>query len=314
MNSHWRVCRLDRGWSTLLAADGSTARVRNIGADVAVGDWVEVSPDGERVDRVLDRRSALTRRASFEGARAESHTLAANIDYVFLLHAANAEINPRRIERELVLAFDSGAQPVVVLTKCDLADGTLPRSCEELCGADLGVPVHHTSAMSGQGVADVMRYADGGKTIAVLGASGVGKSTLVNRMVGREVQRTGDVREHDQRGRHTTVAAELVELPNGGWFIDTPGVRAVSLWTDGSGIRKAFADVFALADECRFSDCKHEEEPDCAVRAAVASGALSNDRLNALKRLQSEQEALADEQKAREKAEDRRGFRRRRPR
>ena len=302
---------MDRGWSTLLASDGSVKRVRNIGADVAVGDWVEVSRDGERVERVLERRSALTRRASFEGARAESHTLAANIDFVFLLHAANAEINPRRVERELVLAFDSGALPVVILTKCDLAEGDLPNNCTDLCGADLGVPMHHTSAMTGAGVSEVMRYADGGKTIAVLGASGVGKSTLVNRMVGREVQRTGDVRENDQRGRHTTVAAELVELPNGGWFIDTPGVRAVSLWTDGSGIKKAFADVFALADKCRFGDCQHEEEPDCAVRGAVDSGDLSRDRLNALKRLQSEQQALADEQRAKEKAEDRRGFRRR---
>ena len=311
MNGHWRVSRLDRGWSTLLSADGAVTRVRNIGADVAVGDWVDISSDGERVERVLERRSALTRRASFEGARAESHTLAANIDFVFLLHAANAEINPRRVERELVLAFDSGAQPVVVLTKCDLADGDLPNNCTDLCGADLGVSVHHTSAMTGAGVREVMHYADDGKTIAVLGASGVGKSTLVNRMVGREVQRTGDVRENDQRGRHTTVAAELVELPNGGWFIDTPGVRAVSLWTDGSGIKKAFADVFALADQCRFSDCHHEEEPDCAVRAAVEAGTLSGDRLNALKRLQSEQVALADEQRAKEKAEDRRGFRRR---
>ena len=123
MKGPWRVCRLDRGWSTLLAADGSTTRVRNIGADVAVGDWVQISPDGERVDAVLERQSALTRRASFEGARAESHTLAANIDHVLLLHAVNSEINPRRVERELVLAYDSGATPVIVLTKCDLADG-----------------------------------------------------------------------------------------------------------------------------------------------------------------------------------------------
>lgn len=312
MNEPWRVCRLDRGWSTLLAADGSTTRVRNIGADVAVGDWVQISPDGERVDAVLERNSALTRRASFEGARAESHTLAANIDYVLLLHAVNAEINPRRVERELVLAYDSGAIPVIVLTKCDLADGPPPTDSRQLLGADLEVPLHLTSAVTGEGIDELMKYAEGGKTIAVLGASGVGKSTLVNRMVGREVQRTADVRESDQRGRHTTVAAELVSLPNGGWFIDTPGVRAVSLWTDGSGIRKTFADVFALADQCRFSDCVHEDEPDCAVRDAVASGAMSSARVVAMKRLQAEQHALAEEQREREKSEDRRGFRRRR--
>lgn len=312
MNGPWRVCRLDRGWSTLLAADGSTTRVRNIGADVAVGDWVQISPDGERVDAVLERNSALTRRASFEGARAESHTLAANIDYVLLLHAVNSEINPRRVERELVLAYDSGAIPVIVLTKCDLADGPPPTDSRQLLGADLEVPLHLTSAVTGEGIDELMKYAESGKTIAVLGASGVGKSTLVNRMVGREVQRTADVRESDQRGRHTTVAAELVSLPNGGWFIDTPGVRAVSLWTDGSGIRKAFADVFALADQCRFSDCVHEDEPDCAVRDAVASGAMSSARVVAMKRLQAEQHALAEEQREREKSEDRRGFRRRR--
>ena len=312
MNSPWRVSRLDRGWSTLLATDGSTTRVRNIGADVAVGDLVEISPDGERVEKVLERRSALVRRASFEGARAESHTLAANIDYVFLLHAANGEINPRRIERELVLAFDSGAQPVIVLTKCDLVDQVIPATSQSLLGAEIDVPVHQTSAVSGEGVDAILQYASGGKTVAVFGASGVGKSTLVNRMVGREVQRTADVRESDQRGRHTTVAAELVALPNGGWFIDTPGVRAVSLWTDGSGIRKAFADVFELAEQCRFGDCKHEDEPDCAVQEAISKGALAQVRLAALKRLQHEQAALVDEQRAREKAEDRRGFRRRR--
>ena len=310
MENHWRVTRLDRGWSTLRSDDGSTTRVRNIGADVAVGDWVSVSSDGERVERVEERRSALVRRASFEGARGESHTLAANIDFVFLLHPANAEINPRRVERELVLAFDSGAQPVLVLTKSDLAEGPVPTSVQEICGADLDVPLHLTSARTGEGVDDVMRYAEGGKTIAVLGASGVGKSTLVNKMVGEEVQRTGDVRESDQRGRHTTVAAELVQLPNGGWFIDTPGVRAVSLWTDGSGIRKAFADVYEIAERCRFGDCNHEDEPDCAVREAIGAGGLDAGRLTAMKRLLSEQAALEQEQRENEKVKNRRGFRR----
>jgi len=287
-------------------------RVRNIGADVAVGDWVVASADNERVEHVIERRSAFTRRASFDGMRAVSHTLAANIDVVFLVHALGSPPSPRRLERELVLAFDSGAVPVVVLTKTDLVDDAEPgRSA--LAEVSLGVPVLLASGISGDGIEEISRYAEGNRTLTFLGASGVGKSTLVNALVGNQRQATFAVREGDQRGRHTTVAAELVPLPGEGWLIDTPGVRALSLWLSGNGIERAFADVFELMDHCRFRDCKHDQEPGCAVQAAIGAGTLDAVRLHSLERLIEEEAALEEEQRAHDKAADKRAGGRTRP-
>lgn len=286
-------------------ATSDPLRVRNIGADVAVGDWVVPSEDGERVEHVLPRRSAFTRRASFDGMRAVSHTLAANIDVVFLVHSLGAPPSPRRLERELVLAFDSGAEPIVVLTKTDLVDDPEPTRAA-LAEVSLSVPVLLASGVTGDGLAAVRSYADGNRTLTFLGASGVGKSTLVNALVGDERQATSAVREGDQRGRHTTVAAELLPLPGEGWLIDTPGVRALSLWLSGHGIERAFADVFDLMDHCRFRDCKHDQEPGCAVRAAIADGSLDEVRLQSLERLIEEEAALEEEQRAHERAADKR--------
>jgi ribosome biogenesis GTPase len=310
----WRVKRLDRGWSTLLAPDGSELRVRNIGKEVAVGDYVTVDTDDERVATVLPRKSALIRRASFEGARATSHIVAANIDTIFLLHAASTGVNPRRLERELILAFDSGAKPVVLLTKSDAVDDeTMQHQIGLVREVAPDVPVHGLSSRELNTLGVLAQYTSNGETIVLLGASGVGKSTLVNALVGSRVQSVGEVREGDQRGRHTTVAADLIELPQGGWLIDTPGLRAVSLWTSGHGIEKAFADVFTLSESCRFRDCKHTDEPDCAVRTAVADGRLSQARLTSMERLIAEEAALEDEQREKEKATDRRGVRKIRP-
>jgi ribosome biogenesis GTPase len=307
----WRVRRLDRGWSTLLGADGAEARVRNIGAEVAVGDYVTIDTLGERVEEVLPRRSALVRRASFEGARAVSHVVAANLDTVFLLHAVTAGVNPRRLERELVLAFDSGATPVVLLTKADLADrAAIEHQIHVVTSVAPDLAVHAVSSRQAETLEVLRPYIYGDRTIALLGASGVGKSTMVNALVGERVQRVGDVREGDQRGRHTTVAAELVALPSGGWLIDTPGLRAVSLWTSGGGIERAFADIFALSEKCRFRDCKHADEPGCAVQEAIAAGALPEVRLRSMERLIAEEAAVEEEQRERERAADRRGHRR----
>ncbi|MFT3851626.1 MAG: ribosome small subunit-dependent GTPase A [Ilumatobacteraceae bacterium] len=297
----------------LVDFDDELLRVRNIGADVAVGDFVVVDADVERVQRVLPRHSAFVRRASFEGNRAAAHTIAANIDVVMLVHSLASPPNQRRLERELVLGFDSGANPVVVLTKSDVVDDPADtvRSLEEVAP---GVPVLVASGISGEGVDALRGYADGNATIALLGASGVGKSTLINALLGRPRQRTADVRAGDQRGRHTTTAAELVRLPGAGWLIDTPGVRAVSLWSSGRGIEWAFADIFDLMDHCRFRDCKHEDEPGCAVHAAIEAGTLDPSRLDSLKRLVAEEAALEDEQREQDRALDRRGARRPRPR
>ena len=299
-----RISRLDRGWSTVLGEE-APQRIRNIGADVAVGDWVVPSADGERVEHVLERRSAFVRRASFEGARAEADTLAANIDVVFLTHSVGSPPNQRRLERELVLAFDSGADPVVVLTKADLVEDPTDAR-RQVAEVAVGVPLVVTSGRRGDGIEELRSFAAGNRTLAFLGTSGAGKSTLVNALLGAAVQATSAVREGDQRGRHTTVAAELLPLDQEGWLIDTPGIRALSLWLSGQGIERAFADVFELTEQCRFRDCKHDQEPGCAVQAAIADGRLDPARFASLERLVAEEVALEAEQRAREKAADRR--------
>lgn len=293
------------------ADDSDPLRTRNLYVDVAIGDWVVPSSDDEQVEHVVERTSAFIRRASFDGDRFEADTLAANIDVVFLVHALGSPPNQRRLERELVLAFDSGATPVVVLTKADLVDDAEPAR-QELADVALGVPVLVASGIRGTGIDPIRAYAAGNRTLAFLGASGVGKSTLVNSLLDDEIMDTGEVRAGDQRGRHTTVAAQLLRLPGEGWLIDTPGVRAVSLWLSGDGIERAFADVFTLMDDCRFRDCKHDREPGCAVQAAVADGRLDPARLDSLERLVAEEAALEAEQERFVRRSDRRGFRPRR--
>jgi ribosome biogenesis GTPase len=302
-----RVRRIDRGLSTFLCvqlggmSESTTLderRVRNLRANVAVGDWIVVAPDGERIVGIVPPRSCLVRRASSDDGRAESQRIAANLSVVFLVHALDAPPNRRRLERELVLAFDSGADPVVVLTKSDsisAADASTTRSA--LSQLSLGVPVHVVSSVTGDGLDALRSLVRDGATAAVLGASGVGKSTLVNALTGTNSQETGPVRRGDSRGRHTTTAVELIPLPDHGWLIDTPGLRAVGLWTSGHGIERVFSDIFALAEACRFRDCKHENEPGCAVRAAIAGGRLEAVRLDSMRRLVAEEAALEREQR-----------------
>ena len=298
-----RVARIDRGWATVWLGDDQSVRLSTTGgaaADgaVAVGDWVVVDDSGERAAAVLPRHSALTRRAPDGSAAAQ--VLGANVDVVALCHALPAAPNPRRLERELVVGFDSGATPVVLLTKADRSDD--PEAVRAAVAAiDPAVAVVTVSARSGEGLAALLALTSDHRTLALLGSSGVGKSTLVNVLVGTDVQRTGALRAGDGKGRHTTTAAELVRLPSGGLLLDTPGLRAVALWSDGSGLAQAFADVVAVAEGCWFANCTHSHEPDCAVREAVAEGRLDAARVTSWQHLSAELATLKEERAVRER-------------
>ncbi len=261
----------------------------NAVAHPAVGDWVAVRmPTGEGralVHAVLPRRSKFSRKTA--GLRTDEQVVAANVDTLFLVSGLDGDFNPRRIERYLAAAWDSGAQPVVVLNKLDTCAD--PEACLlEIGAVAMGVPVHRVSALLGSGCEDLLAYLRPGKTVSLLGSSGVGKSTLINRLLGREVQRTGGVREGDDRGRHTTTHRELFAAPSGGLLIDTPGMREIQLWEADQGIESAFGDLEELAESCRFSDCKHDGEPGCAVQAALSAGQLTADRLESYRKLQKE--------------------------
>jgi ribosome biogenesis GTPase len=293
-----RVARIDRKWCTVWRPAGEPLRLP-APEDLAVGDWVLLALDDERIAGRVPRHSALARKDP--GGSPVPQVIAANVDYVFCVHGLRSDPNQRRLERELVIAFESGAEPVVVLTKGDLSDD--PTAAVALAeDVALGVPVHVVSARTGEGLAALNAYTAGHRTIALLGASGAGKSTLVNALTGSESLRTGEVRAFDGKGRHTTTASELVRLPDGGLFIDTPGLRAIALWSEGAGLDEAFGDVTSLAERCRFRDCQHDAEPGCAVREAVETGTLPAGRLRSWRVLHAELEALRDEQAEHERA------------
>jgi len=255
----------------------------------AVGDWVALKPrPGEeraQVHAVLPRKSAFVRKAA--GSTTEPQVLAANVDTVFLVAGLDHDFNPRRIERALVLAWESGASPVVLLNKADLG-GDLEALRLEMEAAAPGVPVHVVSGRRGDGMDALEPYLAPGRTVALLGSSGVGKSTLVNRLLGEDRQPTAEVRPHDQRGRHTTTYGELIVLPEGAVLVDTPGLREIQLWATEEGLAGAFEDVARVARGCRFRDCRHRGEPGCAVQEAVAAGELAPERLESHRKLEAE--------------------------
>jgi ribosome biogenesis GTPase len=257
--------------------------------DVAVGDWVGLS-DG-LVRGVLPRRSAIVRTAA--GLTTTAQTLAANVDVAFVVSSLGPDLEPRRIERYLVTIWESGATPEIVLTKADRLDDPWPLVAEVEAVA-LGVPVHVVSGVSGQGCEALRERIKDTATAVLIGSSGVGKSTLVNRWLGEEVMTTHETREDDDEGRHTTTHRQLLLLPGGGMVIDTPGLRELQLWDVGAaGLDATFADVEELAADCRFGDCTHNHEPDCAVLAAVESGELAGERLHSWRKLQRELLAIA---------------------
>ena len=256
----------------------------------AVGDWAVVSihPDSgfARIHSLLPRRTALRRKLSNERVFAPQ-VVAANIDTVFIATSANRDFNPRRIERLLTLVWESKAQPVLLLTKCDLVDDPDPL-VDRARGVAWGTPVHPLSAHAGIGLDVLQDYVAGGQTIVLLGTSGVGKSTLSNHLVGEQRMYVQAVRADDDRGRHTTTSRHLLPLPGGGAIIDTPGLRAVALWAADEGLQSTFGDIEEFAGACRFGDCAHKGEPGCSVEAAVERGLIEPDRLAAYFKLQRE--------------------------
>jgi ribosome biogenesis GTPase len=266
----------------------------------AVGDWVAVRkrPEEDRgvIMGVLPRRSAFTRRAA--GEVTGEQVVAANVDIVFVAMGLDRDYNVRRLERYLVMARESGASPVILLTKPDLCPD-LSAHLREVTSLAGDVVVHVVNAKLGEGLEQLRGDLGPGKTAALLGSSGVGKSTIINRLVGADVRRTGEVRASDSRGRHTTMHRELVVLPGGGLIIDTPGMRELQLWDASDSVRETFDEIEALAPGCYFSDCRHRDEPRCAVKAAVAEGQVSADRLESYIKVQEELAGLARQQEER---------------
>jgi ribosome biogenesis GTPase / thiamine phosphate phosphatase len=289
-----RVGRVDRGRFQLLTAHDAIAIATTGVSPVCVGDWCTVvgapGPDDVvtyALHQILPRRTALVRQSS--GSRVESQALAANIDTVMVVVPLDRPVSRRQIERFLALAWDSGAQPVLVLTKADVVDDDVVREAvTEVTTVSGELPVLIASVVTGVGMDPVAALVTRGTTVALLGTSGSGKSSLVNALMGADVVQTGDVREGDSKGRHTTTWRELVLVPNGGALIDTPGLRELGMWVDEEGIDAAFADVTDLAAGCRFNDCAHLSEPCCAVLAAIEEGSLPAERLESYRKLLGE--------------------------
>jgi ribosome biogenesis GTPase len=290
-----RIVRVDRTGCLAVVASG-LCRVETSGLltrraycpDPATGDWVAIveSPSASEVVAVLPRRSAITRRAPEDRSYADQ-VLAANVDLLAVISPLDRPSSANRIERMLVLAWESGARPVVVLSKADVADD-LDGAYAEAESAAQGLPLIVTSSATGEGATQLAALVSGGETLALLGPSGAGKSSLVNLLVGDERQNTGVVRDADRRGRHTTTSRELVPVPGGGVLLDTPGLRSVGLLDAAEGLSATFGDLESIAAQCRFSDCAHHGEPGCNVQAAIADGRLERRRFENYEKLQRE--------------------------
>ncbi len=318
-----RVTRTDAGHVRLTADRGEVRMLGPAGVPLVAGDWVLLDgdpPDGTGADdrartataagfpailEVLPRRTELVR--GFGRRSAARQVLAANVDVVLVVVSLASAPSPARLDRMLAVAWDSGAQPVVVLTKADLSR-TAESERDEVAETALAAPVLLTSTADGRGLDELRGHLRPGRTSALLGVSGAGKSSLLNALAGTDVARVADV-GHTGKGRHTTVARQLVLLPGLGPLVDTPGLRGVQLWESDEGLERAFADVAELAGRCRFRDCRHVDEPGCAVTAAVAAGTLSARRVASHAKLEREVAWLRDRYDARLRAEQRRRWR-----
>jgi ribosome biogenesis GTPase len=288
----WRVAgEFGECWAE---ASGKLRLAADEGADwPAVGDWVVVEAPGADatavIQEVLPRRSKFVRKSA--GRKIEQQVIAANVDTALLVSALDGDFNPRRVERYLAQCWESGARPVIVLNKADACEDARGKAAE-MERVAISTAVCVLSARTGQGFGELEEFLRPGHTVVLLGSSGVGKSTIANRLLGEAVQEVRPVRESDSRGRHTTTTRELFILASGAVLMDTPGLREMQLWDAERGVAQTFADIDSLAAQCRFGDCRHEGEPGCAVMAAVGEGALDAARLENRRKLLREQEFL----------------------
>jgi ribosome biogenesis GTPase / thiamine phosphate phosphatase len=273
----------------------------------AVGDWVAVRTSSDSrtgtIEAILPRRSTFSRKVA--GDLTEEQVVASNIDVVFLVMGLDRDYNPRRLERYLLLAFESGARPVVLLTKSDLVDD-VEAPLDEIRALAPTIPVHATSARQDLGLDVILEQLGRGQTGALLGSSGVGKSTLINRLTGNDALRTREVRASDSRGRHTTRHRQLIVLPGRGVLIDTPGMRELQMWDIAEAVEETFDDIEQLANDCHFTNCRHAGEPRCAVVLAVQEGRLAADRLANYLKLQDEIRDLDARKDVRARIEEKR--------
>ena len=288
----WRIAgHFGECWAE---ASGKLRLAAEEGADwPAVGDWVVAELHRAEstgvIQEVLPRRSKFVRKSP--GKKLEEQVIAANVDTALLVSALDGDFNPRRVERYLAQCWESGARPVIVLNKADVCEEARGKAAE-MERVAIGTAVCVVSAITGQGFTELEEFLLPGQTLVLVGSSGVGKSTIANRLLGQEVQEVRPVRESDSRGRHTTTARELFALPGGALLIDTPGLREMQLWDAERGVAEVFADIDVLALRCRFDDCRHEAEPGCAVLAALSAGTLDVARVENRRKLLREQEFL----------------------